>query len=335
MNRKQINELVKEWEPRIRTAFLRSFDAVRNDAQILAIEARLKAGDVDGALKAVGISAAQFRPLDIALNQAYEAGGNATASTLPALRDGSGPKLKIIFDVRAFASEAWIKERSSSLVTEIVQDQRQLIKDFLFKGLASGENPRKTALDLVGRISPDGSRSGGVIGLTTNQERWVSSYRKELESGSKSALLRSLRDKRFDRSLLSSIEGKTPIPQERIEAMVMAYRNRALRYRAETIARTETIPALNRAQKESTQQAIQSGQLNADQVKKVWVSTNDSRTRDTHASMDRQEVGINELFTSPSGAHLEYPGDANAPASEVIKCRCKMFIRVNYLAGLT
>lgn len=56
---------------------------------------------------------------------------------------------------------------------------------------------------------------------------------------------------------------------------------------------------------------------------KQWVATNDSRTRDSHASADGQEVPINTPFTV-GGFLLEYPGDPNAPAAETINCRCTL-----------
>jgi hypothetical protein len=42
--------------------------------------------------------------------------------------------------------------------------------------------------------------------------------------------------------------------------------------------------------------------------------------------MDGQERGLNEPFDSPSGAQLMYPGDPDAPAEEVINCRCAVLI---------
>lgn len=56
-------------------------------------------------------------------------------------------------------------------------------------------------------------------------------------------------------------------------------------------------------------------------LKKVWVATQDERTRDTHDSADGQKVDMNESF-SVNGADLRFPGDPSGPAGEIINCRC-------------
>jgi hypothetical protein len=47
--------LIDAWEPRLRQAFIDAIYAVRNAAQIDQIVKMLEAGDVDGALRAIGL----------------------------------------------------------------------------------------------------------------------------------------------------------------------------------------------------------------------------------------------------------------------------------------
>lgn len=90
--------------------------------------------------------------------------------------------------------------------------------------------------------------------------------------------------------------------------------DRAEGYRAERIARTEVLRSSNFA---STAAYKISGLVHS----REWVSTQDDRVRDTHDDMDGQQVGIDEPFTSPSGASGMYPGDLGDPAED-INCRC-------------
>lgn len=89
-------------------------------------------------------------------------------------------------------------------------------------------------------------------------------------------------------------------------------------YRAEIIARTETIRASNAG---STALYRDWG------VKfKEWWATADNRTRDTHqvgAAVGKEPlvVGIDEPFII-GGVPLMYPGDPGAPLREVANCRC-------------
>ena len=58
-------------------------------------------------------------------------------------------------------------------------------------------------------------------------------------------------------------------------------------------------------------------------VKKRWVATLDSRTRDTHQRLDGQEVDIDEPFTIDD-YEIDYPGDPNGDPEMVYNCRCTM-----------
>jgi len=88
--------------------------------------------------------------------------------------------------------------------------------------------------------------------------------------------------------------------------------------------------SLNQSHIEAFQQAIDTGSVRRQDVRKVWVATKDNRTRDSHRAMDRESVGIDDVF--PNG--LRYPGDPNGDVSELANCRCTMFLRVDHLANL-
>jgi uncharacterized protein with gpF-like domain len=85
-------------------------------------------------------------------------------------------------------------------------------------------------------------------------------------------------------------------------------------HRARTIARTEIVSASNAG---SLQGAMQVSAL----VKKVWIATFDSETRDSHAEADWQLRGLDDPF-NVGGEQLEYPGDPSGSAENVINCRC-------------
>jgi SPP1 gp7 family putative phage head morphogenesis protein len=83
-------------------------------------------------------------------------------------------------------------------------------------------------------------------------------------------------------------------------------------YRAELIARTETHNSVGTGTYETYK--------SAGVEKKEWLSTSDSRTRDSHIKMNREVVGINDKFSNG----LMFPGDANGQPEEICNCRCTL-----------
>ncbi|MFE1598188.1 phage minor head protein [Methylobacterium sp. ID0610] len=327
--------LIETWAPQLQRAFLVAIADIADRAQIGVITAMIARGDIESAVTAVGLDPVAFRVLDAATAQAFEAGGNATVDGFPPARGPDGHRLRIRFDVRNPSAEDWLRDHSSRKVTEIVEDQRTMIRAALTAGMVAGRNPRDVALDLVGRIDPaTKKRTGGTLGLTAHQEEWARRYADQLARLDPAALTRQLRDKRFDGAVKKAIAAGKPLGGEQIAKMLTAYRNRALRYRAETIGRTEAMAALHQSQDEATQQAINRGQINPVHVEEIWHATIDGRVRDTHRAMNGQRVRRGQPFVSPSGARLRYPGDPQAPAGETVNCRCWVEVRVDFLAGV-
>lgn len=92
--------------------------------------------------------------------------------------------------------------------------------------------------------------------------------------------------------------------------------------RATVIARTEAVGALNAGRNDAFKLAEQ--EADTDMVK-VWLATEDSRTRPSHREADGQRVPMGANFTV-GGHRLAFPGDPSGPASEVIQCRCTMLL---------
>ena len=87
-------------------------------------------------------------------------------------------------------------------------------------------------------------------------------------------------------------------------------------YRTERIARTETLTAVSLGQKITND--VIAKEFADRNLRKVWITGNDSRVRDSHASLHQTHVAIDEEF----GNGLDHPRALGAPASETINCRC-------------
>lgn len=207
------------------------------------------------------------------------------------------------------------------LVRQMTDTQRDALRRLLETGSVKGMNPRQTAI-----------RMRESLGLTSHQERIVANYRAELESPRPKFNPRKLRDRRFDRSVLRAIETGHPMEPEKIDQMVGRYRERWVKHRAETIARTESLRAVRGGQQGMWESLVQTGQIQPDAVRRFWVYTHDHRTRDWHRStpgLNKEGRAINEPFRTGLGNMLMFPGDPAAPGKETINCRCVLITRPN------
>src|SRR5689334_24056653 len=127
----RIDQLIDAWSPRLKRAFLDSIYQIRNQAQITQIANMLENGDVDGALKAVGIDPVMFRPFDKALTDAFEAGGIYSARAIPTIRSANGLRTVFQFNIRNPRAEQWLSNYSGTLISEIVDDQRTMVRQHL------------------------------------------------------------------------------------------------------------------------------------------------------------------------------------------------------------
>jgi len=337
-----IEELAAKWEPRLRDAFLEAIQDLRS-VNVGSLTGLIENSDIEGALRAVGLDPAAFTPVQLELTRIYNEGGIAAARTIPPARMVGGYEVQIRFDVRNPEAERIIREQSSTLVQDITDDQRTTVRSYLQRNLAQGANPRTAALDLVGRLDrKSGQRVGGVIGLHSTQEKWLASYTDDLASTDPVALRRlldrGLRDKRFDSSVLKAIRDGTGIPADLQARMRLAYASRALRWRGENIARTETIRALGSAQTQAYEQAIANGLVDQDSITRYWVTVGDLRVRPDHRlipGMNKQGRRWREPFATPKSRHSPTGLSLHAPHDTDIMCRCYERIRINFLASVS
>lgn len=331
----RLKELRKKYEKKTGAAFFDSLETIKSNVSVNAIVTAIENNDWDEVINILQIDRAAFRPVDRMMAEAFEDGGTTTASALSAgaARTGRGAQVSFRFDIRNRRAESWLAEQSSTMITRIVEDTRAGVRNLLESGMITGRNPRSVALDIVGRIDPGtGRRTGGIVGLSGPQEKYVSNARSELAGGDlKNYLTRRARDKRFDSYVNKAIKDGTPIPDNIQSKMLARYNDNLIRVRGEAIARTESIRSLNQGQFEAMQQGVESGTVQA--VRKIWDSAGDDRVRDSHSELDGESVRIDEPFTSPStGAALMFPLDASmgAEGEDVINCRCRVRYDVDF-----
>ena len=305
--------LLDQTWPGVQSEFVAAMRSARAGVDMRALEAAIARGDIDAAFRALRFDAADMFKTDTAITAALAAGGNYQMGAFQYATRRAPIASRIVqsFGGRNERAERIALDLGARFVTEVVADTRVMIAQTIRAGLEAGAGPLRTALDISGRVV-NGTRQGGLVGLDSRRAGWVQNYRAKLLA-----------------------EGR---PQSQIDRMAQQYSNKLLRQRGETIARTETLKALNAGRQEALNQLIENpnNDVRAEDVVRAWDSTGDGKTRETHAAADGQVVAYGEAF-NVGGALLMFPGDSSmgAPPSETILCRCYQDLRIDFFARLT
>lgn len=173
-------------------------------------------------------------------------------------------KAAFSFDRDRPEAAAWAAREAGGLIVQITEEQRLLVRD-LVSSAALGE---RTPLQ-VARALRDS------IGLTAEQAQWV--------------------ENRWGREYASRVAGGVSLRDAERGADKAAdlYYQRTLRYRSETIARTEILKAAHEGRREAWNQGIQEGWINPG-AQKQWETVNDPC--DQCAAMDGVTVPITGEF---------------------------------------
>lgn len=295
----------------IRRAWLGALAQLRAANPVEAIAIRLHAAD-------------PVLGLDTALTGFAHAERTSFAGVAAAAARDAGRQLErvtkklLVFDPDEPEVMSWAERNRLDLIQGIGFEQRSLIRYALSVASETGESPRDTAEQIR-----------DAIGLTPDQEQWVRNYRAQLERGQYAAALnRELSSGHSDRAIQAARRNGLDLSPRQIDTAVDRYRDNLVSYRAEVIARTESLRIVHQGVDAAYRQGIRRGDLAADQLECAWVATRDRRTRDTHKEMHGQIRGWGEPFMSPSGAQLLYPGDPDAPVEETANCRCTRTVRI-------
>ena len=305
----RLERLLAGADVRLRRRFRAAVRRMKASVSIDALANMLSTGRFNEALASLEVHMARFAD---EVNEIYILAGKDTAKLLEDV-------LEVMVDFDAINDRAvrLMRENKLRLVREFLDSQRAATQHALVEGVTEGLNPIAQA-----RAFRDS------IGLTSRQEAAVGNYRRLLQTGDRDALVRALRDRRYDPTVRRAIASDRPLTTSQIDRMVARYRERYIKYRSEVIARTESLKIVHQGNDEMYHQAVESGKLDASEITRSWVTAQDERVRGTHSSMGGQTRGFDEPFTSGAGWLLRYPGDPFAPPAEVIQCRCAITTRM-------
>src|SRR5690606_25695850 len=136
--KKTIQDLVADWEPKLRDAFLAAVQNLRDGVEVTRLVNALKTGNVREAFEAVHFELAAYGVYADEITAGFKAAGDLTVSNMPPLRDQEGNRAVLRFDMRDPIAEEWIRDHSSQAIKEISDDLRNSIQETLEQGLQEG-----------------------------------------------------------------------------------------------------------------------------------------------------------------------------------------------------
>jgi len=343
-----VEALIEQMAPDVAAAFIDSISNITSDVQIASLIKAIESGDLAGALRVINLGSEYFLPLDRAIRGAYEAGGDAIMAGFVSESARQGAKVTARFDSRNQLAEQFLKTESAQMIVDISDPQRVQVTNALVSGMEQSKAPRSVALDIVGRIDKiTGVRTGGIVGLTQGDIDLSNEvYRILTEEPRKYFIIDRKTgewkprykgtDRRFDRTVAAAIRNGETISANDAGKIVGKYRNRLLLGRGDTIARTELLGTINAAQDHSLEQLIDNRSIMRRDIQNEWDASNDGATRDSHAFMDGQIREQGKAYETGAGFLMLHPGDRSlgAPAEEIINCRCRKIVRIDFLAQL-
>lgn len=335
--REVLFNLANEWQQELAREWIAAVNAITSAVILKDLVAEIERGDIERALVLLNINVDRFARFEGAILQAYNAGGAATVGFMPALRHPNGNRVVFSWGVRNTPAEQALREHAAGLVDSLVGEQLTSVRNVLIDGLARGQNPRQTALGLVGRVNRrTGARVGGILGNTPSTVERLDRIYLGLRSGDPEAMKAylgyALRDKRFDGHVRRALEQSGSVPADAVDRIVTAYSNRALKYRADNLAATETNIALARAQNDAFAQQIDAGKLDMRDLTKTWRRTVSREPRHEHLAIVGVEMPFDQPFTLPDGTQCTGPHDPSLPARHLIGCKCLLEYRINFAA---
>ena len=352
---RQIEQLLSRQEAALRRAFLLAVQDLRNQTQLTQLRNALRAGDIEAAIRALNIEPAAYATFAREIGNTYtQAGATIAAGTVWRLPDRSQAVVR--FNVTNPRAERWLASVSSDKITRITQDTIAAARVTINAGYVQGMHPNRIALDLVGRIGANGRRTGGIIGLSEPQARYVADMRSALSGDGPVGYARNpdgtlsrkfwikrdgrlgsvyeRRDRRLDGVIRRAIEAGKPVSGADIDRLAGRYKDRLLALRGETIARTETAMAVEDARQETWRQYTEQNGIDPQYIIKRWVAAGaaaNGNERPDHQAMNGVGVeGLETPFIMADGTAMSNPLDPSAPVHHLANCRCTYTVRVNF-----
>jgi hypothetical protein len=217
------------------------------------------------------------------------------------------------FDLVNDQAVVWAEQRAGELVTAVDDQTRQAVAALVVRG----QQGDLAASEIARQIKP-------LIGLTGPQATAAMNYR--------DALVARQLQARYGQDAAGVLRGQWALSpwrggaldQDRIDRLVDQYAGRQRAWRAEMIARTESIRAANEGDMLAWDETIRRGGADGYTLTRTWSVTNDDRSCEECLSLDGEVIESEPVTETsrPTVASMgSFSGGIEAPPAHA-SCRC-------------
>lgn len=264
-------------------------------------------GAIQAALLANPFPPGDYRDLAAAIARAVAAGVQLELPELPPIADSLAAQVTVSLPPEARAGMIlgdpaalrFLNGYAMGMINTFENSIRDGVRVVINEGIVRGAGPRRTAVAVR-----------KLVGLTEHQAKAVISFRDQLvawppksakgwglgqqigrSAGGEQVYPldadgkladpikeRRLRDFRYDKVLQQALDQRRPLTKAQIDQMVEAYARKFVKLRSQTVARSESIRALNAGQRQTWQASIDKGLVDRSLVYKRWLVAPDERT---------------------------------------------------------
>lgn len=266
---KRLHRLMDKAEPKLRAGFLDAIARLQTADVRRAVEERIDAGDIEGAVSAIPWEDAGAEILEGGFMSTYrdlfEQAGTVSAKLIPEVE----PFDFAVNDRRALD---FLEQHGAKFVTEMNGAGRAAVRAALVRSEREGLSVVNTGKLLMQHV-----------GLTERLSNAVSS-----------------------RLMAQIAAGKS---ESKAAADAQLYAKRLLTYRVHNIARTESQMATSSGQTAAWEEAADSGLIDRGTALQFWITARDEVVAKCPicGPMDGQECALGEMFTTGEGEQIDGP----------------------------
>lgn len=315
---KALLKIADHYEGKLRRAFIQAVNNVQDAASLKKLAEVVQTGSISKVMTALDLDAfsIELGAFSDEWQEGYIKSGVAAAQQA---EDGTaGANVRFRFDPMNPRSAAFAGGYTYDLIQDVTKKTREAVGAIIESAMKVGKHPYQSAREIK-----------QVVGLDARRAQALAGYRKALEEGSSRALALDIGGNAA--ASIRSAYYNDSMTQDKINKLVEGYRQRLLRQRAQTIARTESMRAASMGNREAWTQALEQTNQPLASFKRYWIATNDDRTRPDHLEIpviNADGVGMNEPFRLPDGGTIMFPHDPDAPPEQTINCRCTLAYEV-------